>query len=138
MQISWPVVGCKFKTEYLASSLAEKQSSEHWRARHKAKFEQEELDRQEELEDQRQKLRKQRQEQELKDKQKLENKELYRKMQEQEMLRKVKLGKGKLVMNVEGLIELVPLSEDEQKEFKQPSEGRLESDQINELLGTFK
>ena len=36
VQISCSVVGCEFKTEYLASALAEKQSSEHWRARHKA------------------------------------------------------------------------------------------------------
>ena len=59
-------------------------------------------------------------------------------MQEQEMLRKVRLGKGKLAMDAEGLIELVPLSEDEKKDFEQPSTGGMESDQINVLLGTFK
>ena len=137
VQISCPVVGCKFKTAYLASSLAEKQSSEHWRARHKVKFEQEELDRLEELEDQRMKLKRQRQEQEWKDEQKLENQKLW-KMQEQEMLRQVRLGKGKLEMDAEGLTKLVPLSEDERKEFEQPSTGEMESDQINVLLGTFK
>ena len=60
VQITCSVVGCEFRTEYLASVLAEKQSSEHWRARHKAKFDQDELDRLEELEEQRVKLETQR------------------------------------------------------------------------------
>ena len=74
----------------------------------------------------------------MKNNQKLENEKLFRKMQEQEMLKKVRLGKGKLAIDAEGLVKLVPLSEDEQKEFEQPSTGGMESDQINVLLGTFK
>ena len=43
LKVSCSVVGCDFKTEYLPPLLAQQQSSEHWRARHKAKFEKEEL-----------------------------------------------------------------------------------------------
>ena len=87
MQIACSVVGCEFRTEYLASVLAEKQSSEHWRARHKAKFDQDELDRLDELEEQRIKFERQK----MRNDQKLENEKLFRKMQEQEILRKVRL-----------------------------------------------
>ena len=44
VQIECSVLGCKFKTEYLGALLAKEQNDMHWRAKHKAKFEQEELD----------------------------------------------------------------------------------------------
>ena len=59
VQIKCPVPGCNFKTEYLGTLLAKEQNDVHWRTQHEAKFEQEELDRKVELEEQEKRAREQ-------------------------------------------------------------------------------
>ena len=118
--------------------LAQQQSNEHWKARHKAQFEKEELAREKERKmeelDQEMEIEQRR----LNDRLKLKKLELVREMEQEEMMRKVRLGKGKMVIGANGLAELVELNEDEKADFAGPSTGGLEQDQLNRMLGSFK
>ena len=135
IQIECSVVGCKFKTEYLGPAMAKEQNDIHWRAKHKAKFEQEELDRQLDLEEQLEKARKNRK----KENEREENELIVRKLMEQEMIRKAKNGLGKLTVNRDGKLDLVELSTEEKQEFEDSKQGAsgVETGQVNEMLGLF-
>ena len=78
--------------------MAEKQNDDHWRAKHKVKFEQEEVDRQLDLEDQKLKAIEQR----LKKEEKMKNEQIIREMKDQELIRKAKKGVGKLIIDQDG------------------------------------
>ena len=100
-----------------------------------AKFEQEEIDRQLDLEDQLEKARKDRK----KEAEREENELIVRKLKEQEMIRKAKNGLGKLTVTRDGKLDLVELSTDEKQEFEDSKQGAsgVETGQMDAVLGMF-
>ena len=112
VQIKCPVPGINFKTEYLGTLLAKEKNDVHWRAQYEAKFEQEELDRKSELEEQ----EKRASEQKEKAEERKKSETIMQELRDQELIRKDKEGLGRLIDNQDGKLDIVLFDTDERKE----------------------